>query len=65
MTTKEVIRKIIAELTKELGELYPDEYWYCSYMSLYSRALHDGRIKRSTYDTAKKYYGSMWDYVGD
>lgn len=57
--------KLFSELTRKLGKLYPDEYWYCSYMSLYSRALNDGLIKRSTYDTAKKYYGSMWDYVGD
>ncbi len=54
-----------SELTSKLGELYPDEYWYCSNMSLYSRALHDGKITRETFNAAESYYGNGWDYVGD
>ena len=53
------------ELTRELGKLYPIEYDYCSTESLYFRALNDGKITRETFDAAEKYYGIMWDYVGD
>ncbi len=54
-----------SELTRELGKLYPIEYDYCSTESLYSRALNDGKITRETFNSAKKYYDIMWDYVGD
>ena len=57
--------KIIEELTRKLGKLYPIEYDYCSTESLYSRALNDGKITRGMFNAAKKYYDIMWDYVGD
>lgn len=54
-----------SKLTRELGNLYPIEYDYCSTESLYSRALNDRKITRETFNAAKKYYDIMWDYVGD
>lgn len=31
----------------------------------FGRALEDGLIDQETYDEARKYYGSLWNYVGD
>lgn len=31
----------------------------------FGHALRDGLIDEETYDMARKYYGSLWNYVGD
>lgn len=31
----------------------------------FRHALNDGLIDEETYREAQKYYGSLWDYVGD
>ena len=31
----------------------------------FGKALDDGLITKEDYDEARKYYGKLWDYVGD
>lgn len=31
----------------------------------FGRALQDGLIDQETYNEAREYYGSLWNYVGD
>ena len=52
-------------LTRRLGDEYPIEDMYGSRASLYGRALKEDRITKEQYENAKKYYGNLWNYVGD
>ena len=52
-------------LTCRLGDEYPIEDMYGSRASLYGRGLKDDLITKEQYEIAKKYYGSLWHYVGD
>jgi len=55
----------VTEKTRELGVIHPIEAMYGSRSSLWNCALDDGSVSQELYDEAKKYYGKMWDYVGD
>lgn len=33
--------------------------------SAFTHALNDGLIDEETYERARKYFGSLWNYVGD
>lgn len=54
----------ISKLCYELEELYPDG-GYVSRAAIFNRAFTEGRITEETRDKAKKYYGRLWNYVGD
>jgi hypothetical protein len=55
----------IRERTYSLEEFYPIEAAYNSRCTLYQRALDDGRITKEEFVEAAKYYGRLWNYVGD
>ena len=55
----------IQTLTRRLADDYPIEDMYGSRASLYGRGLKEDRITKEQYENAKKYYGNLWNYVGD
>lgn len=52
------------KLYNELEKNYPDG-GYVSRAAIFGYALRDGKIDKDTYDNARKYYGSLWNYTGD
>ena len=54
----------IRELYKKLESDYP-EGGYVSRASIFMRALQDGKIDVDVVKSAREYYGSLWNYVGD
>lgn len=54
----------ISKLYNELERLYPDG-GYVSRATIFDSALKDGKITKEIRDEARKYYGSLWNYVGD
>ena len=52
--------KLYIELEKE----YPDG-GYVSRATIFGYAFRDGMIDEDTYDNARKYFGSLWNYTGD
>ena len=57
--------KDIRQLTRELGKLYPMQDMYGSRATVYSQALNDDLITKDQYDSARKHYGALWQFVGD
>ena len=55
----------IRTLTRRLADDYPIEDMDGSRASLYGRGLKEDRITKEQYENAKKYYGNLWNYVGD
>nr|DAF70198.1 MAG TPA: Short C-terminal domain [Caudoviricetes sp.] len=58
--TSEEIRKS----TNTLESMYPDG-GCVSRQTIYQHGLDDGIITQNEYNEAKKFYGSLWNYVGD
>lgn len=54
----------ICNLTNKLISMYPDGD-YVSRQAIYQCGLNDGIVTRNEYDEAKRFYGSLWNYVGD
>jgi hypothetical protein len=54
----------IRELYNNLVNDYEDGY-YVSRATIFNRALNEGKITEETRDSARDYYGSLWNYVGD
>lgn len=54
----------IRELYNKLESEYPDG-GYVSRATVFNRALQDGKITEEIRDTARDYYGTLWNYVGD
>ena len=54
-------RKMYAEFEKKYNP-YPVDM---SRSEAFGKALNDGLIDQETYDEARKYYGNLWNYVGD
>ena len=59
MTSEEICKS-----TNTLESMYPDG-GYVSYQAIYQHGLNDGIITQNEYNEAKKFYGSLWNYVGD
>lgn len=53
----------IKSATSVLWEVYDEEYFF-SYKDLYIQALRDGVVTKDEFETAKKYYRNLWDYLG-
>lgn len=55
----------------EISELYSrleqedQEGGYVSRATIFMRAWQDGKITEDQVKEARKYYGSLWNYVGD
>ena len=67
---EEKIRKIISEtnFTKLYNEFERKYNKYPVQMGRYEafgRALGDHLIDKDTYEAAERYYGNLWNYVGD
>jgi len=58
-------KKAVRNMTIELGNIYPVEFHYNSRASLWNLGLEEGLVTRDLYNTAEKYYGNLWHYVGD
>lgn len=54
----------INQLYSKLEAKYPDG-GYVSRASIFIEALRDGTISKEVVKEAKKYYGNLWNYVGD
>lgn len=62
----------MAEQRKDFRKMYDEfEKKYNKYpvqmgrYEAFGLALKDGLIDKETYDEARKYYGNLWNYVGD
>ena len=54
----------ISELLDTLTELYPKET-FGSRGSIFREGYNEGLITEQEFETAKKYYGRLWNYCGD
>ena len=59
MTSEEICKS-----TNTLESMYPDGCCV-SRQTIYQHGLDDGIITQNEYNEAKKFYGSLWNYVGD
>ena len=56
--------RTIEDLYNTLEGNYEDG-GYVSRATIFTRALNEGIITEDTYNEAREYYGSLWNYVGD
>lgn len=56
--------RTIEDLYNTLKGNYEDG-GYVSRAAIFNRALNEGIITEDTYNKAREYYGSLWNYVGD
>lgn len=53
------------KMYREFEFLYNPYPVQMSRQEAFRNALNDGKIDKETYDAARKYYGTLWNYVGD
>lgn len=59
------IEDVINKVNQWARENDTDSYNYSSRMTFFKNAFHAGVITEGQYEESKKYYGRLWDYVGD
>lgn len=69
-TRKERLKKIMettnfTDIYSKMDEKYNPYPVQMSRASAFRYALRDGLIDQDTYIAARRYYGKLWDYVGD
>lgn len=59
------IEQVIATVNEWAREHDTDSYNYSSRMTFFRNAMNAGVISKDQYNESEKYYGRLWDYVGD
>jgi 2-hydroxy-3-keto-5-methylthiopentenyl-1-phosphate phosphatase len=59
------IEEVIKTVNKWARENDSTSYNYSSRMTFFRNAFHAGIITKEQYEASEKYYGRLWNYVGD
>lgn len=54
----------IQELETKLEEVFPEER-FSSKVSLWNKGLNGHYVTQMDYESARRYYGTLWNYTGD
>jgi 2-hydroxy-3-keto-5-methylthiopentenyl-1-phosphate phosphatase len=59
------IEEVIKKVNEWARENDTNSYNYSSRMTFFRNAFHAGIITEDQYQASEKYYGGLWNYVGD